>query len=626
MKRKLPIILIIILCLCSVLVFSSCDAILDMIFGPSDNPNPQPTHVHQLTATTYEGQVCTGQGSVTYYKCDGCGKCFVDEQGTEELADVSTLSSGHLYVIKCDEQTHCRQCKLCNTVDEQSIGNHASAVWRYDLTYHYKKCDVCETEFAREEHTMEQGQCAVCHRHQDYTAVCASSYGYEQLSTLEHGDRMQKLYNKIRSVVSAAHNNAELDIPSRKVDENGLTRPTLSIDCADCYVLDNEAYVAMASFMLDNPVYYWISKQAGISSAPNGGYVLELNIIVDENYAEGAKRAQTNSLIYEQIDYYMSYVSGEKTPYNIALALHDEIARNTEYARTEDGYAVDELWAHSIEGLFTRNSAVCEGYAKAFQLLLNACGVDNIYVIGESNGEGHAWNLVDLGNGNWYWYDLTWDDQPTFARGVVYNNLCKTDAEFEDHFVSTTKQGLNYLYDLPATATEKYETEGLEINDIFSDNGCNYQLIGYNSLALVKCVMVGEDGVLTIPSAVAVDGKEYDVVQIDRDALVTYNLNEQGQIISITGPSVRKIIIPSSVEIIYNKSIHDCSSLVSVVFEDVEGWNRYAQNGQNPNYEEVDEQVLSNGVTAAVMLKQTAPVEGSLTSSYTYVWVKLSNN
>ncbi len=630
MKKRLPILLIIILCLCFTLVFSSCDAILDLIFGPVDNPDldpdTQPAHTHTLTAKTYVGQICTGQSSVTYYQCESCGKCFVDDKGAEELADVSTLSAGHLYVIKFDDQNHWRTCKFCKNTDENSAGNHTSAVWRYDTARHYKTCDVCGTDFASEEHTMSQGQCSVCHRHQDYAAVCASDYGYQQLAVLDHGDRMQKLYNKIADAVSAAHSDESLNIEVKQVSEN-VTRPALSINVGDCYVNANEAYVALASFILDNPLYYWVGKQAGVSfmgGNQESSYIISLNIIVDENSAQGSARAETNAVIYDKIDYYMSYVSGEDNSYDIALALHDEIARNVCYAYEDNGAPADELWAHSIEGLFVRNSAVCEGYAKAFQLLLNACGVNNVYVTGESNGMGHAWNLVDLGDNAWYWYDLTWDDQPNAARGVVHDNLCKTDAEFDDHTVSTKKQGLNYLYDLPDRATENYNTERLEINDVFSDNGCNYRLVGYKSLSLVKCVVVGDDGVLEIPAYITADGKTYNVVQIDRAALITYNYNEQGQIVSLTGPSVKKIVIPHTVEVIYNASIRDCSTLESAVFENAEGWSRYALNGKSPAYEQIDEITISNGASALAMLKQIAPMEGNLSGGYTYVWTKSS--
>lgn len=53
------------------------------------------------------------------------------------------------------------------------------------------------------------------------------------------------------------------------------------------------------------------------------------------------------------------------------------------------------------------NCAVCEGYACAFQLIMQACGVES-YIIarGESNTD-HCWNAVRL-DGEYYLIDTTW--------------------------------------------------------------------------------------------------------------------------------------------------------------------------------------------------------------------------
>ena len=42
--------------------------------------------------------------------------------------------------------------------------------------------------------------------------------------------------------------------------------------------------------------------------------------------------------------------------------------------------------------------------------MLNALGIRCDIQVGEcTNGEGHAWNLVEL-DGNWYQMDITWND------------------------------------------------------------------------------------------------------------------------------------------------------------------------------------------------------------------------
>ena len=52
---------------------------------------------------------------------------------------------------------------------------------------------------------------------------------------------------------------------------------------------------------------------------------------------------------------------------------------------------------------------VCEGFAKATQLLFTLCGVESYYVIGDTPTGGHGWNIVKV-NGNYYQLDVTWND------------------------------------------------------------------------------------------------------------------------------------------------------------------------------------------------------------------------
>mgnify|MGYP006954259698 FL=1 len=49
---------------------------------------------------------------------------------------------------------------------------------------------------------------------------------------------------------------------------------------------------------------------------------------------------------------------------------------------------VDEPMAHSAYGALVNKSAVCEGYAKAYKLLLDEMGIENDSVFNDV----HAWN------------------------------------------------------------------------------------------------------------------------------------------------------------------------------------------------------------------------------------------
>lgn len=94
-------------------------------------------------------------------------------------------------------------------------------------------------------------------------------------------------------------------------------------------------------------------------------------------------------------------------------AVHDWIINNTVY--DYQNYLNDTIPAASyeIQGVMLNGTAVCSGYAKAFDYFMYVLGIEHQYLTGVAyNGEesgGHAWNRVMI-DGNWLYIDCTWDD------------------------------------------------------------------------------------------------------------------------------------------------------------------------------------------------------------------------
>ncbi|MFR9194690.1 MAG: transglutaminase, partial [Ruminococcus sp.] len=91
-------------------------------------------------------------------------------------------------------------------------------------------------------------------------------------------------------------------------------------------------------------------------------------------------------------------------------------------------------------------TAVCEGYAKSFQLLMNAAGVSNFYIVGLGNGGGHAWNMAQMDDGYYYYFDATWDDT---AQTSKYFAAGETSFSKNHSPYVYDKSGWEFLYDLP---------------------------------------------------------------------------------------------------------------------------------------------------------------------------------
>lgn len=105
--------------------------------------------------------------------------------------------------------------------------------------------------------------------------------------------------------------------------------------------------------------------------------------------------------------------------YQIALALHDYLAEIGCYDETKTRRSGYDLLVHG--------TAVCSGYAAAYQDLLRRAGVDSYYVVSEEMN--HGWNLVCI-DGEWYHVDVTWDDATPDTYGYVrHDYFLLTDEE-----------------------------------------------------------------------------------------------------------------------------------------------------------------------------------------------------
>lgn len=103
-----------------------------------------------------------------------------------------------------------------------------------------------------------------------------------------------------------------------------------------------------------------------------------INVLIDDGYRLAATRAQCRELIDEAVAELASRIYAGASAYDVAMCYHDSIIAAIDYAYGSDNLPEKELWAHNIIGVLGKKGAVCEGYARTFQLLLNYSDVDGV--------------------------------------------------------------------------------------------------------------------------------------------------------------------------------------------------------------------------------------------------------
>ena len=116
----------------------------------------------------------------------------------------------------------------------------------------------------------------------------------------------------------------------------------------------------------------------------------------------------------------------EKDRYEAVKSRHDYLVHNVKY---DENY---RAISHTPEGLMRNKTAVCDGYARTYRLLLLMLGIESDFATGSAGGEDHAWNLVEMEDG-WYHVDVTWDDPivPGGEDTIQYLYFLKNDEDMQ---------------------------------------------------------------------------------------------------------------------------------------------------------------------------------------------------
>ena len=297
-----------------------------------------------------------------------------------------------------------------------------------------------------------------------------------------------------------------------------------------------EAFALMRMVRADHPEVHWIGRGTRLSKGP--GYIK-----VHLERGDDARPGDDAALL-AAADAFRRALPDSADEYTSAKAAFTQVAAGTRYDQATAGLDSDRVDAdmrpYEATGALVDGIAVCSGFSKAVQFLLQRCGIMAALLTGvarsASNREPdaawgpHAWLAVRI-DGRFYHMDPTWTsmgrDLEGMTREVSYDYFGLTDRE-----VAATHQATTCPYPAPvcdATMAEYYRREGLCLRawdaKRYADMVCR-QLAAGRASASVKAAndatyrkMV--DGILhsggwaeTLRRASAMTGKEFDLGKV----------------------------------------------------------------------------------------------------------------
>ncbi len=267
-------------------------------------------------------------------------------------------------------------------------------------------------------------------------AVC--NFYYEQLSSTE-----QHIYTELLATARAGKLKCTLKNVSARQYADATNRAVLAL-------------------VYDHPELFWLNGGwESNSNALLGTHTVKLSTYDFWKYVyEPQKYIDT----FEQtVNTVVTKASAYASPYEQAEYVHDYIAHNTyyDYDRLAESEKTLHLAAseyiYSAYGCLVDNAAVCAGYARAYQVIMNRLGYTCTYVRGDAGGP-HAWNYVEL-DGDGYFVDITWNDADwrDDSGKVLYPN----SAEYDYFLITTAELTKTHtvdedFFDIPYCTEKKY--------------------------------------------------------------------------------------------------------------------------------------------------------------------------
>lgn len=250
-----------------------------------------------------------------------------------------------------------------------------------------------------------------------YTDEFAHRLQYQQLSPTE-----QHCYGE---VYTAVQKSAKAD--SFVTDSDGNTRPGIRVPLSQSVLSEEQISRIFEAFFRDNPQFFFLDRTYSISGEQTETDII-YNVFLLQYTMDTKQRSEAIDQLNKSVATMLTGLPTTDDEFELEMFLHNRLLTHCVY---DDIAATSSSSVHanaySAYGALVEGKAVCEGYAKAMQLLLENVGIDSTVILGQSaqDGEPHMWNLVQI-NDEYYYLDPTWNDS---ENGIHYSYFNMTSTQ-----------------------------------------------------------------------------------------------------------------------------------------------------------------------------------------------------
>ena len=202
------------------------------------------------------------------------------------------------------------------------------------------------------------------------------------------------------------------------------------IDLSGYSLSEAEVRTVSKAITDDHPEIFWLTGTIGYYSDDS-----MTAIQIYSNFSPEEVKTRVNAMRAVANEFYATVPDGLSESER-EIMVHDYLIDRIDYDTDIDTINLDNNNpdTYTAYGALVNRVSVCEGYARAFQMLVNGLGIDCVGVIGRSQNQMHIWNAVKL-DGEWYYVDPTWDDQEESYARHLYCNINERYL-LEDHTIA----------------------------------------------------------------------------------------------------------------------------------------------------------------------------------------------